>query len=90
MNINKQGFIKAIYSILLCVCLTGCASQPGSEDVQIPENSPGMEEESTRMGYDEAIEAAAKYMENMTIEEKAGQLFIVNLELLDQRNGNYY
>ena len=93
MNINKHGFIKAIYSVLLCICLTGCALGHGSEEDKIPENSPGAEdvhEESTGMDYDEAVEAAAEYMKNMTIEEKAGQLFIVNLELLDQRNGNYY
>lgn len=93
MKIKKHCFIKAIYSILLCICLTGCTINPADEEVQIPGNSPVVEEEqeeSTGMGYDEAVEAAAEYMENMTIEEKAGQLFIVNLELLDQRNGNYY
>ena len=93
MKIKKHCFIKAIYSILLCICLTGCTLNPVDEEVQIPGNSPVVEEEqeeSTGMGYDEAVEAAAEYMKNMTIEEKAGQLFIVNLELLDQRNGNYY
>lgn len=93
MNIIKQGFIKAFFSILVCICLAGCALMPGREEEEIPENSPGVEdlkEEDTGMGYEEAVEAAAKYMENMTIEEKAGQLFIVNLELLDQRKGNYY
>ncbi len=77
MNINKHGFIKAIYSVLLCICLTGCALGHGSEEDKIPENSPAAEdvqEESTGMDYDEAVEAAAEYMENMTIEEKAGQL----------------
>lgn len=93
MKIKEHCFIKAIYSILLCICLIGCTLNPVDEEVQIPGNSPAVEEEqeeSTGMGYDEAVEAAAKYMENMTIEEKAGQLFVVNLELLDQRNGNYY
>lgn len=93
MNINKRGFIKAIYTILLCICLTGCALGPGDEKDKIPENSPlaeDVQEESTGMDYDEAVEAAAEYMKNMTIEEKTGQLFVVNLELLDQRNGNYY
>ena len=39
MNINKHGFIKAIYSVLLCICLTGCALGHGSEEDKIPEKS---------------------------------------------------
>ncbi|ROR27366.1 beta-N-acetylhexosaminidase [Mobilisporobacter senegalensis] len=33
---------------------------------------------------------AGDIMKNMTLEEKVGQLFIVNLELLDSSKGNYY
>lgn len=33
---------------------------------------------------------AADILENMTLEEKIGQLFMVNLELLDNRQGDYY
>lgn len=94
MNINKYSFTRFLYCILLCVCITGCSLQPGTEEPEVPKESQmdteSPPEEATGMEYDEAVEAAADYMENMTIEEKAGQLFIVNLELLDQRNGNYY
>ncbi len=94
MDINKYSFTRFLYCILLCVCITGCSLQPGAKETNIPKET-GMDTESPPaeapgMEYDEAVEAAADYMENMTIEEKAGQLFIVNLELLDQRNGNYY
>lgn len=33
---------------------------------------------------------AGDILDNMTLEEKVGQLFIVNLELLDNTKGNYY
>lgn len=33
---------------------------------------------------------AGDVLKNMTLEEKVGQLFIVNLELLDDSKGNYY
>lgn len=90
---NKYKFIKTICGVLLCICLVGCAMPGGTQDVYTPEESPqatGAGEEQKGLSREEAVEAAAGYMENMTVEEKAGQLFIVNLELLDQRNGNYY
>lgn len=65
----------------------------GKTDVYTPDESPeaaATGEGRKGLSRDEAMEAAAGYMKNMTIEEKAGQLFIVNLELLDQKNGNYY
>ena len=67
---------------------------PGvTPDVYTPDESPeatATGEQQKGLSREEAVEAAAGYMENMTVEEKAGQLFIVNLELLDQKNGNYY
>lgn len=65
----------------------------GTTDVYTPDESPeatATGEQKRGLSKEEAVEAAAGYMENMTVEEKAGQLFIVNLELLDQKNGNYY
>lgn len=89
---KKYRFIKVIASVFLCILLTGCQDggttadytekeTPGTEDSSAP--SEGMEREK-------AIEAAVDYMKDMTVEEKVGQLFIVNLELLDTRKGNYY
>ena len=67
---------------------------PGvTPDVYTPDESPeatATGEQQKGLSREEAVEAAAGYMENMTVEEKAGQLLIVNLELLDQKNGNYY
>ena len=90
---NKYKFIKTICSLLMCICLAGCAMPGGTTDVYTPDESPeatATGEQKKGLSKEEAVEAAAGYMENMTVEEKAGQLFIVNLELLDQKNGNYY
>lgn len=90
---NKSRFIKIICSIILCICLMGCAVTGGNSDVYVPDNSPEAEEthkETEGISREKAMEIAADYMENMTVEEKAGQLFVVNLELLDTRNGNFY
>lgn len=90
---NKSRFIKIICSITLCICLTGCAVTDGNSDVYVPDNSPEAEatnKETEGISRERAMEMAAEYMENMTVEEKAGQLFVVNLELLDTRNGNFY
>lgn len=89
----NSRFIKIICSITFCICLAGCAVTDRSSDVYVPDNSPQAEEahkETDKISREEAIKAAADYMENMTVEEKAGQLFVVNLELLDTRNGNFF
>ena len=71
----------------------GCTVTGGSGDVYVPDNSPEASEthkETEGISREKAMETAAAYMENMTVEEKVGQLFVVNLELLDTRNGNFY
>lgn len=90
---KKHMFIKIICSIIFCMCLMGCAITGDNSDVYMPEKSPETEEtpvQAEGLSRDEAIQAAAAYMENMTVEEKAGQLFVVNLELIDNRNGSFY
>lgn len=46
--------------------------------------------ESMGMSEEDAIYASLEYLKTMSIEEKVGQLFIVNLELLDSSSGSYY
>lgn len=58
-----------------------------------PEEEPNNEEAEEQIGItDRAVIAgmAEDILRNMTLEEKIGQLFIVNLELLDDSNGGYY
>lgn len=75
--------------------------QNSEEDTTNPgvnEGSTGTKEESedtkeVPIGItDRAIISgmADDILENMTLEEKVGQLFIVNLELIDDSQGNYY
>ena len=51
----------------------------GTTDVYTPDESPeatATGEQKRGLSKEEAVEAAAGYMENMTVEEKAGQLFM--------------
>lgn len=48
------------------------------------------EKEEKEMDWDDAVDLAADYLKTMTTEEKVGQLFVVNLEQVDGRKGNYY
>lgn len=74
------------------------------ENKEIKEEEPGdntgnetgedtdTKEEDTLETNDTAVITglAGDILKNMTLEEKVGQLFIVNLELLDDSKGNYY
>lgn len=77
--------------LAFCMALTGCNS-PIVEEA--PNYTPKITEsaapEVEGMSREDAIYAAMDYMEDMTIEEKVGQLFVVNLELLDDSRGNFY
>ena len=74
----------------LCLGMTGCHSPIKEEPNYTLEVSESAEPEVEGMSREDAIYAAMDYMENMTIEEKVGQLFVVNLELLDDTRGNFY
>lgn len=79
------------FCLVFCMALTGC-NGPIKEEVPnyTPEATETVPAEVEGMSREDAIYAAMDYMENMTIEEKVGQLFVVNLELLDDTRGNFY
>lgn len=92
---------KKIWSGLLVFAMTvsccGCSSFFTNSDPEIKHyettsepSDDKEEEEFVKVEWEEALELAADYLENMTLEEKVGQIFMVNLEQLDQRRGNYY
>ena len=69
----------------------------GQEDKELSEteDQEKNEEQTNPNSYIVTNEAAimgmaADILENMTLEEKIGQLFMVNLELLDNSEGDYY
>lgn len=86
-----------ILGMSLCLTLDGCTPFWRS-DVQVKtyetdedvSSDQEQEEESSAMDWEDALALASEYYENMTMEERVGQLFVVNLEQLDNRKGNYY
>lgn len=93
---NKKiwaGFLALVMTVNCC----GCSSFFTNNSPEIKhyettsEPSSNVEEEKiVKVEWDDALELAADYLENMTLEEKVGQIFMVNLEQLDRRKGNYY
>lgn len=82
--------------IALCLTVgllvTGC-SLPVKKDTPsyTPSETPEQTgQEQTGMSQEDAAYAAMDYLKTMTVEEKVGQLFVVNLELLDDSKGNFY
>lgn len=55
-----------------------------------PESSQKKEGKIVKIDWKEALELAGDYLKNMTVEEKVGQIFMVNLEQIDNRKGSYY
>lgn len=90
---KRRRICRGIALLLACSVLVSGCSLPGKKqnntyvpsEVPIPtdDGQPGMSEE-------DALYAALDYMETMSLEEKVGQIFIVNLELLDGTHGNFY
>lgn len=97
----NQRRIRGIVSKCLCLamaCLvTGCSlpgirsKEPITRYTPDPENTPvASEKPVVTLSDEKALELAGKYYAQMTTEERVGQLFMVNLEQLDTRKGNYY
>ena len=88
---------RKVLSLYLCLALTmtGCQfpfqkEKPSytaqTEDV----SSEELSWENMGMSEEDATYAALDYLSTMSVEEKVGQLFVVNLELLDPDQGKYY
>ena len=87
---------KSILSIFLCLSLvfsvTGCTIFKNTEDNPTVTGEPTSEtpKDQTGISKEDAMIEAARYMDNMTISEKVGQMFVLNLEQLDTGRGSYY
>lgn len=99
MNKTLWNKICALFLTLVIVMnISGCTTFLGGDGTNIKRyetssessRSEGAEEEEVVMEWEDAVELAADYMRNMTLEEKVGQIFVVNLEQLDTRKGSYY
>lgn len=85
--------IAFVLCILLCTLSMGCSK---GTDPQQTDLSTSIEQTETPDGgkivtdQTEVQAMAGAIVENMSLEEKIGQMFIVNLEQLDNSHGNYY
>lgn len=89
---KRNSALKIAISLLLIISLTGC-SISGKDKKESTTKSPAASEkavEKESMDKEEAYVKASEYMRNMTLEEKVGQLFVVNLEQLDSSKGSYF
>lgn len=93
-QIKKTG---NIYYKGLTVCLTACLALTGCSNPlrtkkpsYTPKASVENSQEPAGMSKEDASYAALDYIKSMSLEEKVGQLFIVNLELLDDTKGSFY
>lgn len=78
----------ALFSLVFTAC-TYNTNQGGSLDITEPVVS-GEEEGRVLTDSTEIMGLAKAILNNMTLEEKVGQMFIVNLESLDSTKGSYY
>ena len=99
-NIRHTKNIKKLISLMMCIVMVfsfaGCTkadrdktkNEPSS-DVTSEGKKDNKKEEKEITKQDIMIKAA-DYLKDMTVEEKVGQLFIVNLEQLDDSKGSFY
>lgn len=92
---KKNSILKLVKNVIcfaLIISLTGCSFSENEKKESVT-NSPAVQEkkaEKNGMDRKEAYIKASEYMKNMTLEEKIGQLFVVNLEQLDSSKGSYF
>lgn len=94
----KSRWVKKLTAIgmaaVIGISTAGCSLPFGKKEPEIKQyeetKAPDTSKEAEKMEWEEAVEAALHYMSRMTLEEKVGQLFVVNLEQLDNSKGNYY
>lgn len=80
----------------MAVGCSGCALPFLGNEPEIKKYETSSEDSSeteiniVKLEWEESLGLAADYLDRMTLEEKVGQLFMVNLEQLDNRKGDYY
>lgn len=96
---QKIRWIKKLFAALLVLAVAansaGCTSFFPDSETEIKKYEPTSEEDKEQekmvsIDWEDALGLAADYLKNMTLEEKVGQIFVVNLEQLDRRKGDYY
>ena len=96
---ERKHMLKKITALLavftMAISLAGCTLFFPAEGTRVKEYETSSEvskkeEKVVKLDWDEALELADEYRGKMSLEEKVGQVFMLNLEQLDKRKGNYY
>ena len=84
--------LKTFMSLILVISLTGCSISGNDKNESATSSPTAQKKTDEKKGMDrkDAYVKASEYMKNMTLEEKVGQLFVVNLEQLDSSKGSYF
>ena len=88
-SIYRNNIVKAVVSIFLCISLvlgmTGCglSSDKEKKDEVTSDVTSEKKDDEKKLTKEDYMIKANDYLKNMTLEEKIGQLFVVNLEQLD-------
>jgi beta-N-acetylhexosaminidase len=87
--VKTQRILAAF--LLVCLCLTGCQKRQAVKVDNEPLETGTTESEEPVELDDITLDGMAKdFVDQMTLRQKIGQLFIVNLELLDESQGSFY
>ena len=92
----KNG-LAMLLMMSMVVTLCGCSvfwsekHEIKNYETKAPETTgTSQEKEEKEMDWEDAVDLAADYLKTMTTEEKSVSFFVVNLEQVDGRKGNYY
>lgn len=95
-RMRKRGYRLLAMGIAAMLLVSGC-SLPGTQTKPIKKYTPDpaatpepSEQPVITLSEEDAMDLAGQYYEGLTLKERVGQLFMVNLEQLDTRKGNYY
>lgn len=78
------------FILMLSLFLTGCSQNSTEGSAEITEPVITGQEARILTDSNEITAMARAILDNMTLEEKVGQMFLVNLEALDSTQGNFY
>lgn len=90
-----RKIIALLVTLTMAISITGCSTFFWPDSINVKEYETSSEaskkkEKVVKLDWDEALELADEYLGKMSVEEKVGQIFMLNLEQLDKRKGNYY
>lgn len=92
----SKGFLAAFLVFAVTLNCSGCIgifsekAELKKYETASPDSSQKKEEQIVKLDWKESLELAGDYLKNMTVEEKVGQIFMVNLEQIDNRKGSFY